>query len=73
MVLLVLDASDWRRMCTSFRTISDNLCDALSDVARRLCTSFIDPAGISSFVTCRLIALDMNPGVHPIGIGGSVC
>ena len=67
-----LDASAWRRMCTSFQTASDDLCDALSAVARRLCTSFVDPAGLSSFVACRLIALDKNPGVRPIGIGEAV-
>lgn len=60
-------------MCTSFQTASDDLCDALSAVARRLCTSFVDPAGLSSFVTCRLIYLDKNPGVRPIGIGEAVC
>ena len=68
-----LDASAWRRMCTSFQTVSDDLCDALSAVARRLCTSFVDPTGLSSFVACRLIALDKNPGVRPIGIGETVC
>ena len=47
-----LDASAWRRICTSFQTVSDDLCDALSAVARCLCTSFIDPARISSFVAC---------------------
>ena len=56
-------------MCTSFQTVSDDLCDALSAVARRLCTTCVDPAGLSSFVACRLIALDKNPGVRPIGIG----
>ena len=25
---------------------------------------FVDPTGLSSFVACRLIALDKNPGVH---------
>ena len=64
-----LDASAWRRMCTSFQTVSDDLCDALSAVARRLCTSFVDPTCLSSFVACRLIALDKNPGIRPIGIG----
>ena len=53
-----LDASAWRRMCTSFQTVSDDLCDALSPVARHLCTSFVDPTGLSSFDACRLFALD---------------
>ena len=67
-----LDASAWRCMCTSFPTVSDDLCDALSAVARCLRTSFVDPTGLSSFVACRLIALDKNPGVRPIGIGETV-
>ena len=50
-----LDASAWRRMCTSFQAVSDDLCEALSAVARHLCTSFVGPAGLSSFVACRLI------------------
>ena len=38
-------------------------------MARCLCTSFVDPAGLSSFGACHLIALDKNPEVRPIGIG----
>jgi len=34
-----LDAAAWRRMCTSFQRSSDDLCDALVSVARRLCTT----------------------------------
>ena len=39
-----LDASAWRCMCTSFQTISDDLCDALSAVAR--CLQYIVPLWI---------------------------
>ena len=38
-------------------------------VAKRLCTELVDPAGIAPLLACRLIALDKNPGVRPIGIG----
>ena len=38
-------------------------------VARRLCTSQVDPDGIIAMVTCRLIALNKCPGVRPIGVG----
>ncbi len=41
----------------------------MAAVARRLCTYFVDPKGLESFVTCRLIPLDKCPGVRPIGIG----
>ena len=34
-----------------------------------MCTCYVDPSGLSAFVTCHLIALDKCPGVRPIGIG----
>ena len=38
-------------------------------MCRRLCTEHIDPTSISTLTNCRLIPLDKNPGVRPIGIG----
>ena len=67
-----LDVSSWKKLCTSFRGAFDSLCDALSAVARRLATTFIDPACLEAFIACRLIALDKHPGVRPIGVG-EVC
>ena len=64
-----LDAAAWHRMCTSFQRNSDDLCEAVASVARRLCTCFVDPSGLTAFVACRLIALDKCPGVRPIGVG----
>ena len=64
-----LDAHAWRRLCTSFKGASIDLCNSLACVARRLCTSYVDPKSVSSFLACRLIALDKCPGVRPIGIG----
>ena len=46
-----------------------HLCHALALVARRLCCSYVDPNDLVAFVSCRLIALDKDPGVRPIGIG----
>ena len=63
------DASFWKRICTSFRLASDDLCTSLALVARKIATTYVDPAGLSSFTACRLIALDKMPGVRPIGIG----
>ena len=63
-----LDAHCWRRLCTSFRSASHELCNSLALFARRLCTSFVDPKALSPFLACRLIALDKCPGVRPIGI-----
>ena len=64
-----LDAAAWKRLCSSFKSASNELCDTLAAVARRLSTCFVDPSGLSAFVACRLIALDKCPGVRPIGIG----
>ena len=64
-----VDALGWRRLCTSFRTASSDLCHSLASVARRISTSFIDPDTLQPLLNCRLIALDKNPGVRPIGIG----
>lgn len=63
-----LDAHCWRRLCTSFKSASHDLCHALALLARRLCSTLVDPKGISPFLACRLIALDKCPGVRPIGI-----
>ncbi len=38
-------------------------------MAKRLCTSAVDPDGVSAYVACRLIPLNKNPGVRLIGIG----
>ena len=45
------------------------LCDAIAAVGRRLCSTYVDPVGLKAFTACRLIALDKQPGVRPIGIG----
>ena len=67
-----LDAANWKRTCTSFGTSSSDLCAALASFGSRLCTSFVDPDGLYLFLASRLIALDKQPGVRPIGVGESV-
>ena len=64
-----LDAQNWRRLCTSFKSASIDLCNSLAATARRLCTTLVDPKSISALLSCRLLALDKNPGVRPIGVG----
>ena len=36
--------------------------------ARWLCTDVVNPSGLSTFLSCRLIALNKNPGVRPISV-----
>ena len=63
-----LDAYAWRRLCSSFKSASHDLCHALAAVGQRICTSNIHPDDLSAFVSCRQIPLNKNPGVRPIGV-----
>ena len=67
-----LDAAAWKGLCNSFKSASTDLGDAVAATARRICTSYVDPVGISALVACQLIALDKSPGVRPIGIGETI-
>ena len=64
-----LDALGWRRLCTSFQHAFIDLCNNLALVARKICTTYVDPQGIAALTANCLIALDKCPGVHPIGVG----
>ena len=59
-----IDARGWRRLCSSFHSSSTDLCHSLALMARRLCSSFVDPQSLAPFLSCHLIALDKNPGVR---------
>ena len=63
-----VDAKSWHRICTSFHAASNDLCEAMALFARRLCTTYLSPTILASFLSCRLIALDKCPGVRPIGV-----
>ena len=66
-----LDAYAWRRMCSSFKSASYNLCKALAAVGRRLCITHVHPECLEALVASHLILLDKCPGVRPIGVGRS--
>ena len=63
-----LDARCWRRLCTAFHSASSELCIAIALFARCICSSFVSPDILAPFLACRLIALDKQPGVRPIGV-----
>ena len=63
-----LDASMWQRMCTAFRGASNDLCNSVALLSRRICTDDLNSSSLSAYVACRLIALDKSPGVRPIGV-----
>ena len=64
-----LDAVGWKRLCTSFQSPSADLCNSLALVAKRICTTYVEPQGIAPLTACRLITLDKSPGVRLIGVG----
>ena len=64
-----LDAQAWRRMCSSFKSASTDLCASLANVGKRIATTPVHPDGLSAFVACCLIPINKCPGVRPIGVG----
>lgn len=63
-----LNANAWRHLLTGYRA-SPQLAEAIAGVARRLCTEYVDPQSILAYTCSRLVAIDKNPGVRPVGIG----
>ena len=45
-----LNVTAWKRMYTSFKSASADLCDSVASIARRLCSEYVDPSNISSLV-----------------------
>ena len=66
-----LDALGLRRIACSkqFGMESANSCNAVAEVTRRLCKQNIDHTLITSLANSRIIALNKNAGIRPIGIG----
>ena len=73
----LIDADGWKHMLCSraYGNASLELCDAIADLAKKLCRDDIHPDNLHELVANRLIPLDKgedkagNPGVRPIGIG----
>ena len=42
-----LDAHEWRRLCTAFKGASTDRSNSLALVAKRLCTTYVDPKCVS--------------------------
>jgi len=66
-----LDSDGWQRLLCSkvYKNHGTDLCEAVALLAQKLCTELVDPEPLSAFISCRLIPLDKNPGVRPIGVG----
>ena len=66
-----MDADGWKRILTSkqFGKSSIDLCKAFAEVIKKICSIENQSASLEAFLACRLIPLDKNPGLRPIGIG----
>ena len=66
-----MDADGWRTLfvSNSFGDSSSDLCKAFACAVRKLCTVDHLQDSLEAFLACRLIPLDKNPGLRPIGVG----
>ena len=74
-----LNADGWRRILVSknFRTAGHSLRSSLTSFTRKISTTETEVivsigttyTNIEAYTACRLIPLDENPGVRPIGVG----
>jgi len=66
-----LDANGWCRILTpnSYGASSSDLCKTLALIIKRLCTEKVNSKSIEALLASRLIPLDKNPGLCPIGVG----
>ena len=66
-----MDPDGWRRILCSnnFGDTNVDLRKAIANFIKNVCPEEISITSIEPFVACRLIPLDKNPGLRPIGIG----
>ena len=64
-----MDANEWRRWMSNFNQSSTSLCRTVARLAVRIATEEIDNEALMPYNACRLIPLEKNPGVRPIGVG----
>ena len=66
-----LDANQYRHILTSHKYKKENkeMREQIAILARKLASETLDPTSIEALVACRLIPLNKNPGVRPIGVG----
>ena len=65
-----LEANEWRRrILTHFGQQSVEISKTIAKIAKKLATEELNPELTEPYNACRLIPLDKNPGIRPIGIG----
>ena len=67
----LVDADQFRHILLSkkFKKEAKELRGQIALLARTLASTLVDPNSIDALTCCRLILLNKNPGVRPIGVG----
>ena len=70
-----MDSELYRRiLCSkSFCAVGKELREQIATFAKNLATKLYDHKFLESYVASRLIPLDKNPGIRPIGVGEVLC
>ena len=64
-----VDAYEWRHWLSNCNQSSTSLCRTVARIAMRIATEEIVSEFLEPYNACRLIPLDKNPAVRPIGVG----
>ena len=66
-----LDANEWLCIVTLFGQYSVEISKTFAKIAQKISTEILSHELLEPNNTCRLIPLDKDPGVRPIGIANS--
>ena len=72
-----IDSDIWKHFLCSkaYGNAATDLCQAVADMTKILCTEVVHHDCLTEFIACRLVPLDKgetsegNPGVRPVGVG----
>ena len=66
-----MDTDGWKRILTSkqFAESSTDLCTTIANMIKKLCIDKDLANTLEAFLSCRIIQLEKNLGLRPIGVG----
>ena len=66
-----IDTNGWRRILVlgDYGDASNDLRKAIASLIKKICIEEIDDSSLLSLMASRLVPLNKNPGLRPIGVG----